>query len=237
MKTKDKMAYIGNLVKEVRESKGISQEALCRGLCNRIVLVRLEQGHNNPEKILVDAFFQRLGISINKFGMVYVKNEYESFELRREIINAIIDGDVDWAGKQLILYEKYYDQASCKILHKQFMDIAEIIMEKVSNIKHDSEIEEMIRKALCLTCPNFHEEDIMSYLLHDKEITLTLLLAENFHQQGRKQEAISLYFLLLRYIDNNVSDEEEVVRLYPLCEPFCYANFLSINPCVYCISA
>jgi len=215
VKTKDKMAYIGNLVKEVRESKGISQEALCRGLCNRIVLVRLEQGHNNPEKILVDAFFQRLGISINKFGMVYVKNEYESFELRREIINAIIDGDVDWAGKQLILYEKYYEQATCKILHKQFIDVAKIIMEKVSSKKHDREIEEMIRKALCLTCPNFHEEEIMSYLLYDKEITLILLLAENLHHQGRKEEAIRLYFQLLGYMDKNVSDEEELVRLYP----------------------
>jgi len=215
VKTKDKMAYIGSLVKEARESKGISQIALCKGLCSRAMLVRLEQGVNNPEKILVDAFFQRLGLSINKFGMVYVKNEYESFELRRVIINAILDGDVEWAGKQIILYERNYEQTSCKKLHKQFIDIAKIIMEKVSNKKHDNEIEEMIRKVLCLTCPDFHEEEIMSYLLYDKEITLILLLAENFHHQGRKEEAIRLYFLLLRYMDNNVSDEEELVRLYP----------------------
>ena|GEM_PF-1768079 len=215
MNVNEKMAYIGSLVKEIRESKKIRQEALCRGLCNRTVLVRFEQGNYSPEKILVDAFFQRLGLSINKFGMVYVKSEYESFELRREIISSILDVDADWAENKLILYENFYEQATCKILHKQFINVAEIIMEKVSSRKQDNEIEEMIRKALCLTCPNFHEEDIMSYLLHDKEITLTLLLAENFHQQGRKQEAISLYFLLLRYIDNNVSDEEEVVRLYP----------------------
>ena len=215
MNVNEKMAYIGSLVKEIRESKKIRQEALCRGLCNRTVLVRFEQGNYSPEKILVDAFFQRLGLSINKFGMVYVKSEYESFELRREIISSILDVDADWAENKLILYENFYEQATCKILHKQFINVAEIIMEKVSSRKQDNEIEEMIRKVLCLTCPDFHEEEIMNYLLYDKEITLILLLAESFHHQRRKEEAIRLYFLLLRYMDNNVSDEEELVRLYP----------------------
>lgn len=215
MKAKEKMTNIGCLVKEVRKSKGVRQEDLCKGLCDRAVLVRFEQGKCNSEKILIDAMLQRLGLSINKFGAVYSNNEYECYELRREIVVNIVNGDIVQVKQQLIAYEKYCNNSSTKTLHNQFIKLSEILMEMDRYGKYDKRMEVMIRQALCLTCLDFQEKEIMNYLLCDKEITLILLLAENLFHQEKVDEALDIYYTLISYIDKNVSDEEELTRLYP----------------------
>lgn len=209
-----KTEHIGYLIKGIRESREIKQETLCRGVCSRSMLVRIEQGECIPDKMLLDALFQRLGLSIHKFETSYTANEYECMKLRQQIINSILEQDFIYAKQMILEYEKLYSKGSIKVLSQQFIVLIEILIE-IGTKNNEIEIENKVYYALSLTCLNFQEKKISSYLFHDEELNLILLLAENLYKKRDTERAINIYFSLLGYIDSHVSDIEEQGRLYP----------------------
>lgn len=206
--------YIGNLIKGLRESKGISQIKLCRGICDRAALVRIESGKCTPQKLLTDALFQRLGLSINKFGVSYTMAEYKAILLRRDILEALFCEKYDIALELLGLFEKELNSASPNAIHEQFCCVVKIVLAKTQEVSTE-EIIELIQKGLKKTFTRFKVEEILDYLLHDEEIMLIILLAESLYEQGNRSESINIFFNLIEYLDKNVLDDEELVRLYP----------------------
>jgi transcriptional regulator with XRE-family HTH domain len=205
--------YIGNLIKGLRESKGISQTKLCRGICDRAALVRIENGKCTPQKLLTDALFQRLGLSINKFGVSYTMAEYKAILLRRDILEALFCAKYDIALELLELLEKERSTNSNVIL-EQFCCVMKIVLE-ITKGTDTEEVIGLIHKGLKLTFTRFRVEEILDYLLHDEEIMLIILLAESLYEQGKRSEAINILFNLTEYLEKNVLDDEELVRLYP----------------------
>lgn len=206
--------YIGNLIKGLRESKGISQTKLCRGICDRAVLVRIESGKCTPQKLLTDALFQRLGLSINKFGISYTMAENRAIVLRRNILESLFCEQYDNALELLGTYEDELGSTSKNAILEQFCYVVKIVLEitKGTNIE---EVIDLIHKGLRKTFTQFKVEEIINYLLHDEEIMLIILLAESLYMQGKGSEAINTLFNLIEYIEKNILDDEELVRLYP----------------------
>ena len=56
------MEYIkaGQMIRELRKRKGLSQEQLCEGLCEPPTMSKIEKGHQYPNKKLLDALLVRL---------------------------------------------------------------------------------------------------------------------------------------------------------------------------------
>lgn len=206
--------YVGNLIKGLRESKGISQTKLCRGICDRAVLVRIESGKNTPQKLLTDALFQRLGLSINKFGISYTMAENRAIVLRRNILDSLFCEQYDNALELLGIYENELGSTSKNAILEQFCYVVKIVLAitKGTNIE---EVIDLIHKGLRKTFTQFKVEEIIDYLLHDEEIMLIILLAESLYMQGKRSEAINTLFNLIEYIEKNILDDEELVRLYP----------------------
>lgn len=205
--------YIGNLIKGLRESKGISQTKLCRGICDRAALVRIENGKCTPQKLLTDALFQRLGLSINKFGISYTMAEYKAILLRRDILEALFCAKYDIALELLGLFKKESSANSNAIL-EQFCCVVKIVLA-ITKGTDTEEVIGLIHKGLKLTFTRFRVEEILDYHLHDEEIMLIILLAESLYEQGKRSEAINILFNLTEYLEKNVLDDEELVRLYP----------------------
>lgn len=206
--------YIGNLIKSFRESKGISQSKLCRGICDRAVLVRIESGKCTPPKLLTDALFQRLGLSINKFGISYTMAEYKATLLRRNILESLLFEEYDTTVDLLSRYEKELGSVNKNVILEQFCSIVKIVLA-ITQGTGSKDVNNLIHIGLNKTLKQFKVEEIMEYLLHDEEIMLIILLAENLYSQGERKEAINVLFNLIEYIEKNVLDDEELVRLYP----------------------
>lgn len=206
--------YIGNLIKGLRESKGISQSKLCRGLCDRAVLVRIESGRCTPQKLLTDAIFQRLGFSINKFGISYTMAEYKVVFLRRNILESLLLEEYDKTLDLLGQYEKVIGNTSKNVLLEQFCCVVKIVYAITQDVSSEDVID-LIHKGLRKTFTQFKVDEMLDYLLHDEEIMLIILLAESLYAQGKRSESINILFNLIEYIEKNVLDDEELVRLYP----------------------
>ncbi|WP_455715370.1 helix-turn-helix domain-containing protein [Anaerosporobacter sp.] len=206
--------YIGNLIKGLRESKGISQSKLCRGICDRAALVRIESGKNTPQKLLTDALFQRLGLSINKFGVSYTVAEYKAILLHRDILESLFCEKYDIALELLKLLEKESVSTSPNVILEQFSCVVKIVLA-ITEGTDTEEVIELIQKGLKKTFTRFKADEILEYHLHDEEIMLITLLAESLYAQDKRSEAINILFNLIEYLEKNVLDDEELVRLYP----------------------
>lgn len=68
---------IGEWIAYLREQQGISREILCRGLCTRDQLRRIETKGQEAEKLLVDALMQRLGKTMEQFDLMLEDEEYD----------------------------------------------------------------------------------------------------------------------------------------------------------------
>ena len=60
--------FTGFIIRQQRLQKGLSQEALCRGICAVSYLSKIEQGIGNPSPAILQQLFETLGIR-------YAKNE------------------------------------------------------------------------------------------------------------------------------------------------------------------
>lgn len=78
--------HIGKLIKTVREQSNISQEELVKGLCGRGILSRIEAGEQEPDKWLADVLLERLGVSPNKFGCIFTKEEWEEQKEKEKLL-------------------------------------------------------------------------------------------------------------------------------------------------------
>lgn len=206
--------YIGNLIKGLRESKGISQTKLCRGICDRAVLVRIESGKCTPQKLLTDAIFQRLGLSINKFGISYTMDENKAILMRRNILESLLWEEHDKTIDLLSLYEKEIGSTSKNTILEQFCCVVKIVLE-ITQGTNSEDVIALIHKGIRKTFTQFKVEEMIDYLLHDEEIMLIILLAESLYMQGKRSEAINILFNLIENIEKNILDDEELVRIYP----------------------
>lgn len=58
---------VGSLIRMLRSTQKLSQGKLCRGLCSKSALSKIENGRLQPSVILLETLFQRLGYSENLF--------------------------------------------------------------------------------------------------------------------------------------------------------------------------
>ena len=98
---------ICDIIKEFRKRAGLSQAALCEGLCELPTMNRIENGKQNPNKKLLDALIQRLQIPLAlNIPMTNVENE-------RNEIEAEIDCKIENSQYDIFnLLEKYKSVSS-----------------------------------------------------------------------------------------------------------------------------
>lgn len=85
---------IGSTIKRLRESKGMSQEALAKGICDRTNLTKLENGHSkSPSFSFVLLLCDRLEISIEEFLNECFSNFYTL--KRNMILHFLLNNEID----------------------------------------------------------------------------------------------------------------------------------------------
>lgn len=208
--------HIGKLIGYERTKAGLGMDALCRGLCSRSFLVRVENGARNCEKILTDALLQRAGVSADKFVYMINTEEQDWLLLREKLISAVDAGDEKRAAP---LMEQYHEMTEnhCK-LHRQLLLLLKVMLSWKNN-GNKAEMQSRLREAWRITMTGTAMEKIPDMHAENKHLTLTEFVLVMMHyrileEQEKIKEAAEGYKKLLRYLEIS-SDEEDRVKLYP----------------------
>ena len=207
-----KQNSIGRFIHILRTRNNISQGRLSKGLCSIATLSRIELGERIPDKFLLDALFQRLGKSPDKFEVLLAEKDYFLYEQRKEIEKALFYKDYDRAEALLL---EYQGKKECKgNQHEQFV----LKVNGILDYEHRNDIDQALEKflsALKCTLPNWKYGELRGQLLSLEEIDLFLLISMSYAKKNKTYDVIVRLKELIEYIDNGYTDEEEKVKVYP----------------------
>ena len=77
---------IGLFIKKKREEQHIRQEDLCRGICDKSTLSRIERGKQEPSSGIPGVLLQRLGINEDQLAVLLGPKDFEISDLQKEIV-------------------------------------------------------------------------------------------------------------------------------------------------------
>ena len=97
---------IGYYIRRIRQEKGISQEALYKGLCSRSTIHRIESGEQNPNFFTAINLLQRLGLDENSFLIPLGPRDFEICNLQTEIVALNAQSQFEQALERIDRLEK-----------------------------------------------------------------------------------------------------------------------------------
>lgn len=189
---------------------GLSLEKLCSGCCSAAYLCKIESGEKEPEKFLLDRLWGRLGKSMECLECVLGEEEYEIYEIRGRIENALEDGEWAAAEKWIDFYEEKIDIK--KNLHRQYIARSKGILYYQTGKREMAK--RMIEEAIGCTILTFPEKRMWDFAMSVEEMEL-LLLHQELGQNMGMLEKISWLSCMIDKIQKNNMEEKEQSRIFP----------------------
>ena len=202
---------IGSVIQYFRDSYGISQSILCRGLCSVTTLSRIEADEREADELLLETLLERLGKTPNQFELILTNLDYVLYQNREEIKEQISNRNYDEAYKLLDIYEK--EAASKGSVHKQFIVASKAMLNEEQGGATEKTLE-LLMKAISYTVPDFKTQEIEDIYLSNTEFVIMIQIIQKMIFIGTIDEARKILFLLLGYFDIHPSMEGNRA-LYP----------------------
>lgn len=199
---------IGQYIGQVRAYKGIALEPLAKGLCSPAYLCRIEAGKRETNKLLTDAFLQRLGSPAELFWRILDQDEFRQWQQRQDILAFLRQGDTALAQKGIAAYR------AKTLLEQQFIQTAEINLHALRGAQA-WELRDRALSALRLTQPSFEKRDIEELLLSQSEGYLLLAYLEQEERLNGLDAVEASYRALLRLLRRGHYDARERIYLLP----------------------
>ena len=204
---------LGKLVGEIRKEKGIRQLELCQGICSVSMLSRIEQGKKEPDKMLLEALFERLGKTLLYWEKVLNNDDIRLFQLQVEINSFLEEKNLEVVQ---MLLKKYKNFKGVSVpLHKQYKMFANARLLQLQN--KNKEAMEELQRALEITLVNLKEDNfqLKKYYLCYQEIEVYLAWAE-LAVRYEKEKGYEALQQLIDYIDTKVENNPEMNRIYTI---------------------
>jgi transcriptional regulator with XRE-family HTH domain len=215
-KTTDKPEMILALIDNLREEEKIPITQMTYGLCDSSQYAKVLRAKNRRfDKLIIDAFYQRLGKNLRNFECLLDADEYMLFEKREEFRDAFFKNDME---KAKAAAERCATLGICRRsrVHQQMALLFRVYLM----MKEDKDSGEILRKAkeaLELTIPEFKLAELDKYLYSEVElILLDIILKEEEKLKGVEKvyafyEKVYRVFREDRYLDN-----EQIFRFAPM---------------------
>ncbi len=217
MKKQDKKqeCHIGRTLRLLRKRKKINQNMLCEGICSLAKLSRIENGAENPDKMLLDALLQRLGKPPDKYETLLTEEDYIKM-LEMEKIEAAIRVESEEYIKQLL--KEYAQHDSRNNLTKQYVKKIEGMLAFYYEGDRDKSLK-LFYEALCITGKNSGNLREETKLFTNDEIQLLVLLSQVYDSKEVSADDVQMSTKILEFasevIDKQYTDDEEKVKVYP----------------------
>ena len=208
---------VGELIRYLRKAKGITQKALCAGICDQATMSRVERGTQVLSKYSFDALMQRLGENAeNYFSQFVGADDFETFQLRNQINRLLVKHDYLEAGKLIKTVEKtppFKDGLNLQFL---LSAKASILIQSETEISAYKKAMNLLFPAVRVTIPAFKENMIHSYLLTDNEAQIVNNIATCYFNVGRPERAVDIYYEVKTSLEKSFVDFDEKADKYTL---------------------
>lgn len=216
---------VGTLIYNERMGQSVGLSSLCDGLMSVGNLSRIESGTRETDASIIKRLTDRLGMAFEDEGAYMANDDYEEWQRRWKIIDAIeclrIDEAIELIGK----YEHLY---SDNIVRKQFAKVMRIqcrtCTENYADMNREmiEETARLYREALVLTIPIKALKYVRRFMLSIDEVDIVLEYHfYNQMEQGGSTD-IELYEEILKYLGNSRFSLSAKAKLYPKTVVYMY---------------
>ena len=179
MEEKRVFSLVGRVLYDTRKELGFSQDEVCYGLCSKSFFSRIEKGETEPDYLLVEALFTRMGVDAPKGLVPLTVEHFRRIKIQDEL-STIVDSRSE---RRLELVKEYEKGSPLNKIEKQIY----ALNKGWYLSQFDGKKEEVIKiyeKALKLTLSDFNVEsnEMPEGLLSRYEIALINNIAHAEYQ-------------------------------------------------------
>lgn len=214
---------IGLFIKKKREEQHIRQEDLCRGICDKSTLSRIERGKQEPSSGILGVLLQRLGINEDQLAVLLGPKDFEISDLQKEIIGLNSQKEYEKAAEKIRRLEQLVEPTD-KIT-QQFILRSKALVYFPRNYPASRDL---LLQALSLTLPDFDFDHISDYLLGIEEIKILNQLANSYSEAGDRRFAIHIYRQLFEDPRKRLFNIEASLTILPLLA-YNYSRLLGLE--------
>lgn len=184
------------LVKDLREAKGLSQEELCANICAQETLSRIEKGKRSPNKKKLYQMLKKMGMERENYYGFIEADDYELYEKVRQFNRCFARGREADAERLLDEIEKGVDMT--RIINKQFIESERISQrlrkEQISREQANRQLWEL----LCLTMPPVDSGMLVYRVPFRTEYLIWNKMAINRRRDDKVKDALCIYDKLMQ---------------------------------------
>ena len=214
---------IGLFIKKKREEQHIRQEDLCRGICDKSTLSRIERGKQEPSSGILGVLLQRLGINEDQLAVLLGPKDFEISDLQKEIVALNSQREYEKAAEKIRRLEQLVEPTD-KIT-RQFILRSKALVYFPRNYPASRDL---LLQALSLTLPDFDFDHISDYLLGIEEIKILNQLANSYSEAGDRRFAIHIYRQLFEDPRKRLFNIEASLTILPLLA-YNYSRLLGLE--------
>ncbi len=198
---------IGQMIMNMREQQGITQQKLCNGICSQKMMSRYELWTCIPDRLSLNLLLQRLGKSPDHFITILTKKEYRYLLWKRKIFIALQEDDLAVREKSL---KKLFEapEAKDRTCHK---GIQEQFFQYIQGYIHQ-DVDRM-KKAIKITVTDYDDGLGKECFIGSSEMSYILLYLQT--KEGMGENVKNELRACLEYIERYIVDEGEKVKVYP----------------------
>lgn len=210
--TEVKETTIGELLRELREKRGVSRAQLCQGICTVMTLVRYENNERIPNKFVIDCLLERLGKNVARLEFISSDEEFKLSQYRFQIEDKMRHSEY---GAVEELLEAYSKEVGVKEkLHWQYIYAKRGELLKIKEQYEDAYL--LLVNALKYTerqC--MVDAEIGDRRLSNIELEIAYEIAEICYYLSRYEKAFSMFAQIEKYLNTLDTDNEVRIQYYP----------------------
>jgi len=214
---------IGELIRGLRNSAGLSLAELSKGICSVSNLGKIENNEITTNVYHLEGIMQRLGRDIGKYFDTFLSStDFEEKQMRDELNSRLAHRR--YAEAEDLLQKLKTKKAYQKGVNLQFIRLAEASIYREKNGYNDTHLEMLIKAwGTVRGTPNedtpdeytFDEDAIINQRLTFKEVTTVNQIAIHLCETGQQRKGLRLFEDLIKNMDKFYVDNTEKMRMYP----------------------
>lgn len=203
---------MGEVIKRLRKSKGLTQEELADGICTPGGLSKIENGIREPSHAKFVALMQRMGQWEDSYDLFVGEEYYEISELQKEISAQVMHHDFEKARLILQQYEDKICRVPKESMYTQYLKLQKLIIADKGRIReeHLKELENILR----MTVPDYGEKKLYELVLNYQELIIVNNIAVAYAENGKRPKAIKMFEELIEFLADKFMDCRERNYLY-----------------------
>lgn len=225
METENTNILLGELIRQRRIDRGMSQEELAGNVYSHSQISRIESGTSFPSYEKLQKLLQTLGLEDDLFYGLRNQTKMKITLLQEEALLSCVHfehatGDerlAVWSDAMKKLRELEGVVSDSDHLTQQFIIHCKIVLGKEAGVPYTPEEElDLLMKAIRLTVPRFDIEKINDSLYFFNEIKIINQIALAYSHNGDHETANDIFRQLLKYIETHNQGIRHSGGYYPL---------------------